>query len=125
MYKITIKGEAKSSHKNLQELDGINCEDNFADYFADESSYNGPIEYGYMRFQFSNGKLWTITEYKSNVELTTDELNDLSEYTQGQWSDGIGECFEQDPVMIDDNGEDVYVSPWFRGQELIITQEKI
>ena len=123
-YKITIKGQAKTTHANLQELDGKYCQDNFADYFDEDSSYYNAIKNGYMRFEFSDGKLWTITEYESERELTPDELHDLGEYTQGQWSDGIGEGFEQEPVMIDEDDEDVYISPWFRGQELEITQIK-
>jgi len=120
-YKITIKGQAKTSHKNLEELDGIDCQERFSEYF-DDDSYVDAVTGGYMRFEYKDGKLWTITEYNSNRELTQDELHDLGEYTQGQWSDGIGEGFEQEPCMVDDNGKEVYISPWYGGQKLDITQ---
>lgn len=40
------------------------------------------------------------------------------EYTQGQWSDGIGEGFEQSPVPVGPGGGEYYISPWHRGQVL-------
>ncbi len=122
-YKITVKGEAQTDYKNLSELDGIDCQDKFSEYF-DDDSYVDAVTGGYMRFEFEDGKLWTITEYNSNRELTPDELHNLEDYTTGQWSDGIGEGFEQSPCMEGDDGE-VYISPWFYGQKTTITQELV
>ena len=122
-WKVTIK--AKSGIVNgttdLSQLDGIDCQDRFSDYV---STFSGAVSGGYMRFEYEDGGLWTITEYKSNRKLTDDELNKLGEDTQGQWSDGIGEGFEQQPCTeIDD--EEVYICPWYSGQKLIITQEQL
>jgi hypothetical protein len=78
-----------------------------------------------MYFSFENEKLWTITQYFSNRELSNEELEILSDYTQGQWSDGIGEGFEQQPCFYDDNEEEVYISPWDINQEVEITQISI
>jgi hypothetical protein len=125
MYKITIKGEAKTDYDNLLELDGVDCQDDFAEYFDSDFSFKDDIESGYMYFSFENEKLWTITEYFSNRELSNEELEILSDYTQGQWSDGIGEGFEQQPCFYDDNDEEVYISPWNRNQEVEITQISI
>ena len=36
----------------------------------------------------------------------------------------IGEGFEQEPILFDDDDE-IYISPWFPGQETIVTQQKI
>jgi hypothetical protein len=40
------------------------------------------------------------------------------------WSDGIGEGFEQFSCMKTDDGEEVYISPWFGAQKTTIKQEE-
>ena len=133
-YKIIVKGIAKTDHYDLSELDGIDCQEEFTEYFQgkykdrenEQSLINKKVNNGYMHFSFENTNLWTITEYHCNEKLTNDELEILSEYTQGQWSDGIGEGFEQEPCLIteDEDGEEleVYISPWSYGQKIIIEQ---
>lgn len=44
-------------------------------------------------------------------------LEELKDYTQGQWSDGIGEGFEQFSYKEID-GEEIYISPWYHGQKI-------
>jgi hypothetical protein len=124
MYKITISGLAKTDYQNLKDLDGINSHDTFSEYFH-QSSYKDCVTGGYMSFKYELDKLWTITEYLSTRDLNTRELKELADYTQGQWSDGIGEGFEQYPVMQDEDGNEVYISPWCFGQELSITQKTL
>lgn len=117
---IIIKGIAgKTEYENLKDLDGIDCPDCFSDYF-DKTSYSKDVTGGYMDFVYENDNLYTRTIYNSTRKLTEDELISLGDYTQGQWSDGIGECFEQFPITIND--EDVYLSPWYFGQELTFDQ---
>lgn len=65
-----------------------------------------------------NNKLMIVVEYTSNEKLTKKELKELMDYTQGQWSDGIGEGFEQ---QLHNN---YYVSMWHKDQQITITQEK-
>jgi undecaprenyl pyrophosphate synthase len=132
MYRITIKGEAKTDYENLSDLNGIDCQDEFSEYFS--SAYKGDEQEqslidkgvcsGYMHFESDGTKLYVIVNYTSPTELTQEELNILVDYTQGQLSDGIGEGFEQMPCHYDDNDEDVFISPWFPGQVLTATQEK-
>jgi len=127
MYKIKIKGEAKFHgvvQKHLNQLDGVDCQDEFSEYFDGDESYADDVTDGYLRFEVEGKKLYSITEYNSTRELTQDELNQLGDYTQGQWSDGIGEGFEQYPCMEID-GEEVFISAWSGGQTLEITQELI
>ena len=62
-----------------------------------------------MSFELIDEEIWTITKYLSPEELTEEELEILGDYTQGQWSDGIGEGFEQNPIM-EYEGEEVYLS---------------
>jgi len=123
MYKIKIKGTAKTRYKYIKDLEGIDCQDNFSDYFDSDSTYVGDVTNGYMYFEVEKGKLMTITEYNSKRELTDNELEELAGYTQGQWSDGIGEGFEQEPCHYI-KGEGVYISPWHRDQVLITEQIK-
>lgn len=124
MYKIIIKGEVQTNGKNLKELNGIDCQDNFAEFFDDNLSNNIlEIKSGYMSFKFTDNKLWTYTIYNSSIELSNKELKELLEYTVGQWSDGIGEGFEQFPCLEIDN-EEIFISPWFRGQIVNISQIK-
>jgi hypothetical protein len=122
-YTITIKGVASTNHNNLKELDGIDCQDCFSEYF-DDTTYSNDVKGGFMYFSYEDGELYTVTIYNSNRELSDDELTELGEYTQGQWSDGIGEGFEQYSCMESEEGEEVFISPWTPGQELDITQNK-
>jgi hypothetical protein len=135
MYRITIKGEAKTSYPNLQELDGIDCQDEFSEYFDGDESYAKDVTNGYLHFEYdkSDGKLYSVTTYDSTRLLTGEELEQLGDYTSGQWSDGIGEGFEQNPCYhskeeydyYDELTNEVYISPWHRNQILTITQNEI
>jgi hypothetical protein len=40
-------------------------------------------------------ELWVATEYEAKRRLTQEELALLADYTNGQWSDGIGENFQE------------------------------
>lgn len=131
--RVEIKAKAGKAHfgddykelTDLSILNNIDCQDNFADYADDE--FVDKLEHGYMYFSYElekdgKGTLYTITDYKVSKPLTREELIKLGDYTQGQWSDGIGEGFEQNPCTYTDNDEEVYVSPWYRGQKLEIRQ---
>ena len=121
MYQVIIKGEAFTDYNDPEKLDGIDCQDNFSEYYDGEI----PIKGGYMDFRFEGGKLWTYTEYTSPRLLTSEELNEIADYTQGQWSDGIGEGFEQEPCLYDDDDNDAYISPWSSGQKLEVSQKEV
>lgn len=127
MGKVIIKGLAGDVHCEENEsvdvslIDGIDCQDDFVDYMDDD--FRDKLNSGYMDFRLEDGKLYTYTVYDTNEELTEDELEKLGDYTQGQWSDGIGEGFEQFPCTYDDNDHDVFVSPWYYGQVLEIKQD--
>ncbi len=74
-------------------------------------------------FKYEDGELYAVCTYDSPVTLNNKELKVLLEYTQGQWSDGIGEVFEQQPVYVDDY--EVYISMWHKDQVITIKQEKV
>jgi len=129
MGKVTIMAKTgnvyvndkKLSGSELAFLDGLDCQDEFVEYIHNKS-LKDKLNSGYMKFKFEKGILYTVTTYETNVSLDEDELDELGDYTQGQWSDGIGEGFEQTPCEYL-NDEEVYVSPWYSGQQLDIIQE--
>lgn len=136
MYKITIKGEAQAScideddneiEVNLKDLNGIDCQDEFTEYFGEEqqSLIDKGVQNGYLQFEFKDGKLWSVNTYNSEQKLTKKELDILVDYTQGQWSDGIGEGFEQNECAHDSNENEIFVSPWFHGQKIEVSQEEV
>lgn len=125
MYEVIIKGEAKTDYPNLKELDGVSCEDCFSEYFDGDESYKEDVSGGYMDFRYKDGKLYTYTTYQSKRLLTKVEEAKLIDYTTGQWSDGIGEGFEQSPCYYGDDEEEVFISPWHRKQEAICIQKEI
>ena len=45
MYKIIVKGEAKTNYQNLSELDGIDCQYEFSEYF-DKREHKSLIDKG-------------------------------------------------------------------------------
>lgn len=122
--KIRIIGKAGDHSKEYLYLyDGIDCQEDFTAYFGTEQQplIDKDVVSGYMSFEVIDGELYTITEYECKELLTDSEIQLLIDYTQGQWSDGIGEGFEQQPcVYVDDDWCDceLYVSPWYHGQEV-------
>lgn len=132
MYRIVIKGQAEARNEegdeiigsDLEVLDGIDCQDEFVEYMDGDESYYEDLEDGYMDFHYEDGMLMTHTTYSSKRELTKEELDSLIEYTTGQWSDGIGEGFEQMPCF-DDGETSYYISAWQHGQEIEVIQTKI
>lgn len=102
--------------KRLAEI--AECDEDFADYLHNDWSHK--VKSGYMSFIYVEKKLYVITKYLLKEPLNDAEIAELMDYTQGQWSDGIGENFEQMPIDID--GKDYFLSPWYRGQEINYTE---
>lgn len=109
-------------------LDGIECNDVFSDYF-NKTSWSENVTGGYMKFErikstVAGGlsyELETVTTYEASRLLSPTELTQLLEYTKGQWSDGIGENFEQFPCHTVGSTE-YFISPWHEDQKATITQ---
>lgn len=105
----------KYSKQELKDTaNSAESQENFVDYIG------GPLTEklysGYMTFKVED-ILYTITTYEIRESLTEKEINYLKEYTQGQWSDGIGENFEQEPCgYVDD--KPLFISPWFQKQQI-------
>ncbi len=80
----------------------------------------------YFEYDEENHRLLIVVEYLSKDLPTPQLAKDITEYTQGQFSDGIGEGFEQFPIPYDDGFEDLefYISMWHQGQKLVTTLHK-
>ena len=70
----------------------------------------------WAEFSVDNGRLYVTVAYTAKRRLTAREQDVLKDHTVGQWSDGIGEFFEQVPSATDDHGREVYTSLWHRNQ---------
>lgn len=113
MSSITVKGKVRHPYPHL--FDGVTDDACFSDYIYDDLW--GKVSGGYMRFDYDeeNNSLVVSVEYTVEQILNEEDVEKLISYTQGQWSDGIGEGFEQQPIYRND--QEYYLSPWWRGQK--------
>jgi ankyrin repeat protein len=93
-------GELVTSVEVHRQLDGTFYGDEaFTDFLggpSDETDLALLLEHGgYLSFQFneSRNQLDAVTEFRAARRLDDSELELLTNYTAGQWSDGIGENF--------------------------------
>jgi len=93
--------------EKIKSLDGLKCdgEDSlFSEYMSDggdDTLENAGISGGVMYFKFDtvSNSLFGYVEYDLVRPLTSDELDELKDYTIGQLTDGIGSGFEQERAM--------------------------
>lgn len=122
--KITVRGEAVVrtergriiTGEELRKWDGESDDSTFSDFFGDDSEkmlIAAGVKGGELVFVYNEKtqSLFASTTYDIERELTGAEEEALVDYTQGQWSDGIGEGFEQNEVG------GAYLSAWFSGQK--------
>lgn len=134
MILIKITGEAEAHLENyegdsqeltseqLLQCNNVEIEDEFIEYCDEDFAHK--LTQGYTHFEVKEGKLYSVCVYEAKEELTEQELKLLTDYTQGQWSDGIGEGFEQFSCGEIDDLE-LYISPWIQGQVCTVEQQKI
>lgn len=121
MQLITISGLCKvegrnSGYHNLELLvDPDN--DDLADYFHDSDIFAKKIQSLKTGIEIVKGRLCVVSRAECLSPLSNEELVELVDYCQGQWSDGWGECYEQ----YDNKVCGVFVSPWFQEQQVQIT----
>jgi hypothetical protein len=125
---IDIFGLVKLDRDQLKYIEFFaeqKSQDDFSEYFDNDTTWSEDVIGGNLTFKIhEDGLLYTHTVYDSKRELTIEELEELADYTQGQWSDGIGEGFEQEPLYYDEDTE-LYLSPWYYGQEVKWIQKEV
>lgn len=108
--KVTIGSENReASDLDLIMCTGVTCQEDFVEY----SDYGDYLESGIMSFVFENGILYTVTTYvvTDGDNFSEGDIEQIKEETTGQWSDGIGEGFEQSPACMFGD-EEVFISPY-------------
>lgn len=66
---------------------------------------------------YSSKELQVVTTYISKYPLSELQIQTLMKYTQGQWSDGVGSGFSQEPCLKVGENE-FYIDPWYIGQKI-------
>jgi hypothetical protein len=138
MYKTTIKGDCEGYYgindidaedmyclgrgvlKSVEDIDIYSSFHEYIDHISLAGVFTDSKEY--FTYDSINHKIYIIVEYFSENRPTDEQITLIKEYTQGQFSDGIGEGFEQRPIKLIDSVEyeeyECYISMWYRGQEL-------
>lgn len=116
--KITISGQCVIRDEHGEDYP---CPDRGVEISLDEDFheyYDGPLKLNGSKasFRFQESHLYVDVEYDVDGNPNAEELAELVSYTQGQWSDGIGEGYEQFPQYVGPDGDEVYISMWHRGQ---------
>jgi hypothetical protein len=106
--------------EELKKLDGMVVDQEDHEDFTEHISCDyGFKEPAYMKFKYDGRKkkLMVSVTYVTDRDLDDDQIKELMDYTTGQWSDGIGEGYEQTAAKQID-GNDVFISPWHDDQEI-------
>jgi hypothetical protein len=101
-------------------LNGFDCQEDFMEHLPKGLPYVGN---SFMQFIWNrvDQKLYTVNRVVLGRPINDEELEALGDKIVGQWSDGIGKGFKQEPVMKDEDGNDVYISPFHSEQEVHVT----
>lgn len=123
---IVVAGDAKTDFPNPELLNGYGEDQtDFVEYIDIPAAKIKDGSYMDLLWNKADMKLYSVNKFVTGSPLNEEQMKSLGEQVSGQWSDGVGEVFEQNPVMQDDEGNDVYVSPWHIEQELHVSQMPI
>jgi hypothetical protein len=133
---IDTETEITVDENTLKHLEGVECQEDFTEYIRNIVNGDGKdcsqyFESGFTTFEYNSktGNLDAVCTYTCKPEIDELDLDvilleNLAEYTQGQWSDGIGECFEQEPCNTGSRGEEYYISMWYPNQKITTVIEQ-
>jgi len=97
------------------------------EYFHSDSSIeplsvDGKVKSLFVDVEAHDGKLWAVASLKITEPLNADDLGDLCNYLEGQYSDGWGEGLSQQFVKIEDGEVNIHL--WKHGEFFLDTQEQ-
>ena len=120
---IVIAGDIKTDHPDPKILNGFGEHNTDFNEYVLEGEGVKFYDSSYMNILWNqvDEKLYTVNRFVVGKPISEELLKKLGEDVQGQWSDGIGEGFEQEPVMTTEDGEEIFISPWHKDQELHVT----
>lgn len=95
---------------NRDIADAIN--ENIDDDLAEYTRYPELVNSITMKAHYNSGHVYCETMVEITRDPTEKEISDIADEISGQFSDGWGEGFEQNPINVD--GAEVYASFWAR-----------
>lgn len=92
-------------------------------YYHERDGVNEKVASLAVTVEERYGKLYSVAECQVKGQLTSVELERLKDYLTGQYSDGLGEGFEQRPIQTAEG--ELYVHLWQDTDYFVRTEQEL